>query len=196
MAFVPRQRGWPQAPCPHGRQPGSTRYTATVSLCGAMAERWLPRRVDESYRPKCAAQLSGRARLVTDTAKRPGLGSLRAAPTRGATATTSEKALAVVGHCGGRSGGLSGQHPALSRCGCACPRSPPTQVTDSSNGEHWSPGAGPRWVRTASEAAGPRRAQAVITGVPQSEVTGHPRPRTTVVRGAGRRVRTSQRAGY
>jgi hypothetical protein len=46
---------------------------------------------------------------------------------------------------------------------------------------------GPRWVRAASETAGPRWAPAVTAGVPESQVTQHSplRPRPAKQRGAG-----------
>jgi hypothetical protein len=86
------------------------------------AQPWLSSTAQGSYCPRCAGQLSVEITFETDTAKRPGLGSLRATPTRGtrrtAPAATAKKAVAVVGH--------SGWRPARAHRGCASPRSLPT----------------------------------------------------------------------
>ena len=58
-------------------------------------------------------------------------------------------------------------------------------------------GSGPRWVRTASEIAGPLRAPAVTAGESESEVTRHPPlwPRAAKQHGAGFEPLTQSRRG-
>jgi hypothetical protein len=94
----------------------------TRSPVSRVANPWLSCTSSGSYCPRCAHLVIGRIHRVTDTAKRSGLGSLRAAPTRRTTRTVTapiaKETLAMVGH--------PGQHPARAHRWRACPWGRPT----------------------------------------------------------------------